>query len=152
MKLIRCKVPHQFASILLMALLSCETTTISVGHLAKLRMGMNPNEPPALMKVDPKKVFQWTMPETGDSVVVQSYLLRSGDYHSTYFIAYRNDSLIFWGYPHQFARSSDPVINAKVTITEKVRDVRIVVAHGCPREFLLIFRNAVPEFEIHEHV
>jgi hypothetical protein len=82
-----------------------------VGDLAKLRMGMSPNEPPVLMDAHPGKVFQWSKPATGDSIIVQSYLLATGEYSATYFLAYRNDSLIFWGYPQEFAKSSDPLIN-----------------------------------------
>ena len=74
-------------------------------------MGMGPDESVAAMGTPPRHVFEWSLPEAGDPIVVQSYHLTSGAYGSTYFLAYRNRSLIFWGYPHEFARSPDPTIN-----------------------------------------
>jgi hypothetical protein len=113
MKLIRERVLYLFAVLLLLGVLSCaEYTvhTIYMSDLARLRMGMDPDEPPRAMGIPPKKVFQWSMNTTGDSIIVQSYVLVTGESGATYFLAYRNDSLIFWGYPQEFARSSDPLI------------------------------------------
>jgi hypothetical protein len=113
--LIRKRVQYPFAALLLLGILSCAeytVQTIYLSDLARLRMGMSPDEAPRAMGVPPKKVFQWSMAETEDSIIVQSYLLGFGDYRSkvTYFLAYRNDSLVFWGYPQEFAKSSDPLI------------------------------------------
>lgn len=110
MKLIRKRVPYMFAVLLLLALLSCVDSTITMRDLTALRMGMSPDETPRAMGVPPKEVFQWSEATTGDSIIVQSYFLATGDYSTTYLLAYRNDALIFWGYPQEFARSSDPVI------------------------------------------
>lgn len=110
MKLIREKVPYPFAALLLLAMLSCVENTISMRDLAELRMGMSPDETPMAMGVPPKEVFQWPMTPSGDLIIVHSYLLATGEYSTTYFLAFRNDALIFWGYPQEFARSSDPVI------------------------------------------
>jgi hypothetical protein len=113
MELIRERVQYPFVALLLLAILSCveyTTHTIYLRDLAGLRMGMGPDEPPRVMGVAPKKVFQWSMATTGDSIIVQSYLLATGEYGATYFLAYRNNSLIFWGYPQEFARSSDPLV------------------------------------------
>ncbi len=78
--------------------------------LTALRMGMAPDETLRAMGVSPKEVFQWSMTKTGDSIIVQSYLLATGEYSTTYFLAYGNDALIFWGYPQEFARSADPLL------------------------------------------
>jgi hypothetical protein len=110
MKLIRRKVKYPIAAHMLLTLFSC-VSKIHMGDLAELRMGMSPDEPPVLMAIYPKEVFQWSMSANRDEILVQSYLLASGGYNSTYFLAYRNDSLIFWGYPQEFARSSDLLIN-----------------------------------------
>jgi hypothetical protein len=113
MELIRERVQYPFAALLLLASLSCAEYTVHniyLSDLARLRMGMGPDEPPRAMGVPPKKVFQWSTATTGDSIIVQSYRLVTGEYGTTYFLAYRNDSLIFWGYPQEFARSSDPLI------------------------------------------
>jgi hypothetical protein len=97
--------------LLILAFLSCAPNIIGIKDLAKLQMGMNPKDSPRVMGREPRSIFKWLLRETGDSILVQSYLLMSyGDYASTYFLAYRNELLIFWGYPHEFARSSDPRI------------------------------------------
>ncbi len=101
---------YGFISLLLLVLVSC-VPSIQLHDVATLRMGMGPDESVAAMGTPPRHVFEWSLPETGDPIVVQSYLLRSGGYDSTYLLAYRNESLIFWGYPHEFARSSDPILN-----------------------------------------
>jgi len=106
----RTKMYCPLCGLVLLALLSCGPRIINVGHLEKLRMGMNLDEPARLMGVSPRRIFQWSERQTGDSITVHSYLLGSGEWGSSYFLAYRNDVLIFWGYPHEFARSSDPFI------------------------------------------
>ena len=97
--------------LLILALFSCAPNIIRITDLAKLQMGMNPKDAPRVMGREPRSVFKWSLRETGDSILVHSYVLMGyGDYGSPYFLAYRNESLIFWGYPHEFARSSDPHI------------------------------------------
>jgi len=72
---------------------------------------MNPDEPPRVMGVLPREVFEWSLAESGNKIIVQSYVFSAGgEPASTYFLAYRDGSLIFWGYPHEFARSSDRII------------------------------------------
>jgi len=39
------------------------------------------------------------------------YYIRYGEHTSTYFAAFSDEKLIFWGYPNEFARSYDPYIN-----------------------------------------
>jgi hypothetical protein len=110
MKPLRKKIQYSFAVLPLLALLSCAEGIITMRDLTALRMGMGPDETPRAMGVLPKEVFQWSMATTGDSIIVQSYLLATGEYSTTYFLAYRNEALIFWGYPQEFARSSDPLL------------------------------------------
>jgi hypothetical protein len=123
MKLIRGKVPSPFAALLLLVLLSCVDSTITMRDLTALRMGMGIDDTHRAMGVPPKEVLHWSMSRTGDSIIVQSYFLATGDYSTTYLLAYRNDALIFWGYPQEFARSSDPVIReiGKEAIRRHVR-------------------------------
>ena len=110
MKLISKKTQYIFSAFLLLGLLSC-FPQIHLRDLSKLRTGMSPEEPPRLMGVLPREVFEWSLAESKDRIIVQSYVLSSGgEPGSTYFLAYKNGSLIFWGYPHEFARSSDPLI------------------------------------------
>lgn len=110
MKVMNRKMQYIFTVLLLLGLISC-TPKINLRQLAKLRVGMSSDEPPRVMGVHPIKVYDWSLAETGDRIIVQSYVLKvAGDSGSTYFLAFKNGSLIFWGYPHEFARSSDPFI------------------------------------------
>jgi hypothetical protein len=110
LKLIGKIVPYWFAVLGLLALLSCAESIISMRDLTALRKGMRPDEAITDMGVSPKEVFQWSMAKTGDTIIVQSYFLSAGDYSTTYFLAYRNDALIFWGSPQEFTRSSNPLL------------------------------------------
>jgi hypothetical protein len=110
MKLFGKTVPYSFFVVLLLSLLSCAESIITMRDLTALRIGMSPTEIPKIMGSPPKEVFQWSLLTTGDSTIVQFYVLAFGEYCSTYFLAYRNDALIFWGYPQKFARSPDPLL------------------------------------------
>ena len=110
MRLIRIKTQYILVALFLFALLSC-MPEIHLRHLKTLRVGMGPDEPPRVMGVHPRQAFEWSSTETGDNIIVQSYVFSAGgEPGSTYFLAYRNGALIFWGYPHEFARSSDALI------------------------------------------
>jgi len=107
MKVIGVKSLYLINAVFLLALLSC-IPQIDLRDLQKLRVGMSPDEPPKIMGVHPREVFEWSLEETGDAIIVQSYAFSSGGAPSSnYFLAYKNGVLIFWGYPHEFARSSD---------------------------------------------
>ncbi len=56
-------------------------------------------------------------------LLIHVYILSVGDYKSDYFLAFRNDRLVYWGYPHEFARSSDPYLNeiGKVAVEEYLK-------------------------------
>jgi hypothetical protein len=110
MELISRRTQYIFYAVFLLGLLSC-FPQIHLRDLSKLRTGMSPDEPPRVMGVNPREVLEWSLAETGDKIIVQGYIFRAGGAPSaTYFFAYKNGSLIFWGYPHEFARSSDRLI------------------------------------------
>jgi hypothetical protein len=72
---------------------------------------MSPDQAARVMGIESGKTIQWSMLETDDNLIVQVYELGSvGVPSSTYFLAYQNGSLVFWGYPHEFARSSNRII------------------------------------------
>ena len=88
---------------------SCAQMTLS--HVGKLRQGMTVEESQVVLSVSPKYTFSLDIAEGNETIEVQSYILSSGDYTSNYFLAYRNNRLIYWGYPHEFARSKDSLLN-----------------------------------------
>jgi hypothetical protein len=56
-----------------------------------------------------------------DSNSVEVYEMTSGGYGSRYYLSYNRGKLVYWGYPHEYAREKDPTLNriAKET-TEKL--------------------------------
>lgn len=84
---------------------------ITLWHLAKLRQGMTVEESQKVTNKSPKHTFFLDGLEGNDTIEVHAYILFSGAYGSNYFLVYRNKRLIYWGYPHEFARSKDPVLN-----------------------------------------
>lgn len=55
---------------------------------------------------------QFSLVVRGKPILVQIYTLASGDYLSDYFLAYKNNRLLFWGYPNEYARSKSQLIRA----------------------------------------
>jgi len=84
---------------------------MTLSDVAKLRKGMTVEESQRFTRISPKHIFILDTSEGGDTIEVHSYILSSGNYGSNYFLAYRNNQLIYWGYPHEFARSRDPLLN-----------------------------------------
>lgn len=105
--------------IVLSALLGACVSTVSVGELAALHKGMPAAEVAQGLRTEPEFVFQTTVNE--QPYTVHMYLLSSGQYLSDYFLAYMDGRLIFWGYPHEFARSKDETLN--VLGRKAVRDL-----------------------------
>jgi hypothetical protein len=90
-------------------LISCAQMTLK--QVEKLRIGMTVEESRMVTTVPPIHSFLLDTIQAESTLKVDSYVLKSGQYESNYFLAYRNRELIFWGYPHEFARSKDPLLN-----------------------------------------
>lgn len=90
-------------------LISCAELTLT--QVGKLRMGMTVEESQKATGVSPKYIIPLDTIEGNGTVEVHSYILSSGNYKSNYFLAYRNGGLMYWGYPHEFARSKDQLLN-----------------------------------------
>ncbi|MBK9249027.1 MAG: hypothetical protein IPM69_13155 [Ignavibacteria bacterium] len=80
--------------------------------LDKFQKGMSMATTLSIAPVSPREEFSVVIPsDTKAEYRFHVYILSIGDYKSDYFLAFRNDRLIYWGYPHEFARSSDTYIN-----------------------------------------
>jgi len=88
---------------------SCAQMTLR--EVGRLRQGMTVEESQKVTNISPKYTFFLDTIEADGTIEVHSYILTSGGYKSNYFLAYRNGQLIYWGYPHEFARSKDPLLN-----------------------------------------
>lgn len=97
-------------AILVGALCIASCVTVTLTDVGNLRKGMSVEEAKANLPLPPKSEFP-VQANDGSAVWVCTYTLSSGDYRSNYFLAFRNSTLVLWGYPHEFARSADPLIN-----------------------------------------
>lgn len=88
---------------------SCAQMTLR--DVGELRQGMTVEESQMVTNISPKYTFFLDTIEGDGQIEVHSYILTSGNYKSNYFLAYRDGQLIYWGYPHEFARSKDPLLN-----------------------------------------
>ncbi|MCX6155016.1 MAG: hypothetical protein NT007_12760 [Candidatus Kapabacteria bacterium] len=61
-------------------------------------------------RMDPKETIEISeIPNK--KVVVDVYPMSNGAHTSFYFIAYVDDKLVYWGYPYEFGRHKDEMIN-----------------------------------------
>lgn len=89
--------------------------------LDKFQKGMPLATTLNIAPIAPHTEMSITIPSDAKSVyAIHVYVLSMGDYKSSYFLAFRNDKLVYWGYPHEFARSSDHYINeiGKIAVDE----------------------------------
>jgi hypothetical protein len=93
---------------------TCASTVgrMTLSDAANLRKGMSAEESKAALPEPPK--FEFALEPIGDesSILVHAYNVVSGDYSSEYILAFTDGKLLYWGYPHEFARSRDSLVNA----------------------------------------
>jgi hypothetical protein len=95
------------------SLIGCVTTaSMTIADAGRLRRNMSSAEAQSVLLSSPR--HEITLDEVGDSgpILVDDFLLVSGDYSSRYLLAFSDGRLLYWGYPHEFARSRDPLVNA----------------------------------------
>ncbi len=90
---------------------SCAATSITITAVGQLKKEMREEEAKSVLKVKPKYAFPVALTGNDANIQVSVYVLSSGDYGSYYLLAFRDDKLFYWGYPHEFARSTNAVIN-----------------------------------------
>jgi hypothetical protein len=118
------KISAQFISrhdarflLLLIAVLCVDSCASKVGFMtlsdtANLRKYMSVVESKSVLPQPPKYEFSLDSIHEGEPVLVDAYLIVSGDYSSQYILAFSKERLLYWGYPHEFARSKDVFFNA----------------------------------------
>ncbi|MCF7920884.1 MAG: hypothetical protein K9N06_13315 [Candidatus Cloacimonetes bacterium] len=72
---------------------------------------MSISETRIITKTTPIYTLSFTGVNAPDTYEIQVYKLDSGGYLANYMLAYRNDELLYWGYPYEFARDKDPLLN-----------------------------------------
>ena len=102
-------------------IMSCSQFTPEV--LDKYKKGMSIAQTLDIAPVSPLTEFNISIPSDPSKFTIHVYVLSLGDYKSDYFLAFRNEKLVYWGYPHEFARSSDPYLNeiGKIAVEEYIK-------------------------------
>ena len=105
-------------------LASCATLTLD--KVSALRKNMTRQEARATLGIEPKAAI-----DLGDSVTVDVYDLSNGGYNAPYYVSYKEGKVLYWGYPHEYAREKDPLLNrvAKET-TERLNVAKAQGARG----------------------
>ncbi len=91
-------------------LASCSTLTLT--DLGGLQRGMTEHEANTLTPTSPEHVWILAIDEIDAPVTIHHYIVTSGSAGSDYFLAFVDDALFFWGFPHEFAKPIDGRINA----------------------------------------
>jgi hypothetical protein len=102
--------------LLLMAVICVDSCVSKVGFMtlsnaASLRKGMSIAESKSVLPQLPQYEFSLDSIHEDEPVLVDAYYVVSGDYVAQYILAFSKDRLLYWGYPHEFARSKDAFIN-----------------------------------------
>lgn len=85
---------------------------ISLGDVATLRRGMSAMEVDVLIRKQSKEQLSFQLDSGEGAVQVDVYRMSEGaSDDSYYFIGFVNGKLVYWGYPHEFARIGDSTVN-----------------------------------------
>lgn len=84
--------------------------TITRYDLMRLEKGMQQSEAAGILRSEPRTSLSIRVDR--QRVTTDVYRLSSGQYYSDYFLSYdAAGKLVFWGYPHEFARSKSSFVN-----------------------------------------
>ncbi len=84
----------------------------SLGDANKIQKGMTSSEVNGIVSKGPVKDFMMTIYSSpSKKYFVQVYDIHVGNYNSDYFAVYENEKLLYWGYPYEFNRHPDPLLN-----------------------------------------
>lgn len=91
-------------------ILSC-ANNLTLSKISPLRKAMAEEEVNSIIQTETNREFSIKIDSTKEIIDVRTYTLSSGSYDSNYLLCYKENKLLFWGYPHEFARSNDKIIN-----------------------------------------
>ena len=120
------KHPKPSFAVLLLLLVGC-AGPLTMNRIQRIELGMPSDGLSSMVKRKPARVFTVVDPENGleyqvqvypmqtDTVTTTTYTKYMTYYHTTpvtenYAFLFREDSLLFWGFPHEFARSDEQSI------------------------------------------
>jgi hypothetical protein len=108
--------------VILIVLIGCAPEVLTLTKVGMIRRGMPSSELSQIIDIEPSHVFKW---EHNDGMTICIYNYPIGSYRDDYFLYFQNSKLIFWGYPHEFSRSSNDKYHRVLQIAlEKLRVIR----------------------------
>jgi uncharacterized protein YcfL len=85
-------------------------STMKFSNLDCLRLGMSRSVAAQALSAQPCKTF--AMNVDNKNYTIEVYYVMNGEYSAKYFLAYdANGKLIYWGYPNEFERNQNVVLN-----------------------------------------
>lgn len=100
-----------FVLLVVFGLTAC-MSSIDILALDHLKRGMTREAASKALDVEPRQTFVY-QPMKRSATRVDIYLLANGDYTANYLLAFNSQNqLIYWGYPSDFARSKNPLLNS----------------------------------------
>ncbi len=103
-------------------LTSCFPGTVTQSYLGDLELGLSSSD--VIEKMDtPIKEVDFNPPGIEGKGRAFSYRFVQGDQLVNYMLVFLDDKLVYWGYPHEFARHPDPKIN-------KLGEIAVIELYG----------------------
>lgn len=89
---------------------SCSHFTLADAN--QFHKGMSINEVAATVSRSPENTFEISLPSKPTiKYFVEQYEISFGDYKSVYFVVYEGGKMLYWGYPLEFNRHPDALLN-----------------------------------------
>ncbi|NQW29839.1 MAG: hypothetical protein HQ472_04940 [Ignavibacteria bacterium] len=102
----------KYLLLLTITLFTVSCSTFSYIEVNKLRKGMKVEEVNSFVAISPKKSFEISLPsDASKKFSVREYFLTLGTIYADFYMVFQDDKLIYWGFPYEFNRFPDPMIN-----------------------------------------
>lgn len=92
--------------------LSANSEVIKLKYTSLLEKGFSKEECKEVLKGDIDKTLQYEADNKRDEFEIQIITIDKSHLNTRYILLFRNDTLEFWGFPHEFARHDNYLYNA----------------------------------------
>lgn len=93
---------------------SCGMSRLYLQHIDQFDQGKTTQQVAELISKEPDLSFEITPASKSGNTkkyLIEQYTIWLGDYETPYLCAYEGGKLMYWGYPWEFTRHSNPVLN-----------------------------------------
>lgn len=97
--------------LMIMSVIFIASCSVPIGNLSNLDYGMSPQQAHKVtlfLANKPNKTYRFDV--DNQPILVERYIMANGDEKSHYYLAYRNNQLIYWGALHEFGSVDDRTI------------------------------------------